>query len=164
MSSNMTCVSGKAPESLCSIKTLNALVGISYNTCSSVWQWQKKKNKRKSTNVETTEVTGTVEPSRCQKQQRQSSYCAWYYIYLVWQWWVMEEMRLQRTHVLSIPLRRFIREGGEMSQLPPSPQILQALESHSGLQTAPTPTLKKFQVSVADIPKVTLGHFKVFFF
>ena len=77
---------------------------------------------------------------------------------------VMEEMRLQRTHVLSIPLRRFIREGGEMSQLPPSPQILQALESHSGLQTAPTPTLKKFQVSVADIPKVTLGHFKVFFF
>ena len=55
------------------------------------------------------------------------------------------------------------KEGGKMSQLlPPSyPQILQALESHTDLQTAPTPILKKFQVSVSDIPKVTLGHFKL---
>ena len=165
MSSNMTCVSGKAPESLCSVKTLNALVGISYNTCSSVWQWQKKKNMRKSTNVETTELARHGRALQMPKTPyTEQLLCLILYIPIVAM--VMEEMRLQRKHVLSIPWRRFIREGGKMSQLlpPPSPQILQALESHSGFQTASTLTLKKFQVSVSDIPKVSLGHFKVFFF
>ena len=37
---------------------------------------------------------------------------------------VMEEMRLQRKHVLSIPWRRFIRKGGKChnSYLPPTPK------------------------------------------
>ena len=69
----------------------------------------------------------------------------------------------KKTCITIVYTMKEVHKGrGKMSQVlpPPFPQILQVLESPSGLQTAPTPTLIKLQVSVSDITKVikTLGN------